>query len=226
MWGEHCVAALFIPSRFILDTMFTIFLLGFAINLRKNIWGEYYTTILFIPHVLCAKDTEPSNCFFFESEAVRSRTCESDSCILQFLNELNLTYQRLTSFVASFYSFQKCWCLGAGFHCVTLISDLFWLSGIRSQSWLWVAWPRDHEVRISPCWCFYAGPHQRPFDQVECFPWVLACIPFNHVGLSPWDAYGQIGFIVVNRFGPIIEFVLAKSNGDLVDVHGLGLYEV
>jgi len=33
-------------------------------------------------------------------------TCESDSCILQFLNELNLTYRRLTGFVASFYSFQ------------------------------------------------------------------------------------------------------------------------
>jgi hypothetical protein len=30
-------------------------------------------------------------------------TCESDSCILQFLNELNLTYWRLISFVASFY---------------------------------------------------------------------------------------------------------------------------
>jgi hypothetical protein len=30
-------------------------------------------------------------------------TCKSDSCILQFLNELNLTYQRLTSFEASFY---------------------------------------------------------------------------------------------------------------------------
>ena len=25
-------------------------------------------------------------------------TCESDSCIFQFLNELNLTYQRLTNF--------------------------------------------------------------------------------------------------------------------------------
>ena len=33
-------------------------------------------------------------------------TCESDYCILQFLNELNLIYQRLTGFVASFYSFQ------------------------------------------------------------------------------------------------------------------------
>ena len=30
-------------------------------------------------------------------------TCESDSCILQFLNKLNLTYQRLTDFMASFY---------------------------------------------------------------------------------------------------------------------------
>jgi len=35
-----------------------------------------------------------------------SFTGESDSCILQFLNELNLTYQRLTGFVASFYSIQ------------------------------------------------------------------------------------------------------------------------
>ena len=81
--------------------------------------------------------------------------CESDSCILQFLNELNLTYRRLTGFVASFYSIQKCWCLGAGFHCVTLLSDLFRLSGIRSQSWLWVAWPRDHDVRIA---CSGSGP--------------------------------------------------------------------
>jgi hypothetical protein len=76
-------------------------------------------------------------------------TCESDSCILQFLNKLNLTYQRLIGFVASFYSFQYCWCLGAGFHCVPLLSDVFRLSRIRSQSWLWVAWPRDHEVRIT-----------------------------------------------------------------------------
>ena len=44
--------------------------------------------------------------------------------------------------------------LGAGFHCVTLLSDLFRLSGIRSQSWLWVAWPRDHEVRINICVVF------------------------------------------------------------------------
>jgi hypothetical protein len=29
-------------------------------------------------------------------------TCESDSCILQFMKELNLTYRRLTSFVVSF----------------------------------------------------------------------------------------------------------------------------
>jgi hypothetical protein len=33
-------------------------------------------------------------------------TCESDYCIFQFLNELNLTYQRLTGFVVSSYSFQ------------------------------------------------------------------------------------------------------------------------
>jgi len=33
-------------------------------------------------------------------------TYESDSYSLQFLNELNLTYRRLTSFLASFYSFQ------------------------------------------------------------------------------------------------------------------------
>jgi hypothetical protein len=25
---------------------------------------------------------------------------------------------------------------------ITLLSDLFWFSGIKSQSWLWVAWPR------------------------------------------------------------------------------------
>jgi hypothetical protein len=30
-------------------------------------------------------------------------TCKSDSCIFQFLKELNLTHQRLTGFVASFY---------------------------------------------------------------------------------------------------------------------------
>jgi len=37
---------------------------------------------------------------------------------------------------------------------VTLLSDLFRLSGIRSQSWLWLAWPRDHEVRITVPICF------------------------------------------------------------------------
>jgi hypothetical protein len=30
-------------------------------------------------------------------------TCENDSCIFQFLNELNLTYRRLTGFKMSFY---------------------------------------------------------------------------------------------------------------------------
>jgi hypothetical protein len=30
-------------------------------------------------------------------------TCESDSCILQLLNKLNLTYRRLTGFVTLFY---------------------------------------------------------------------------------------------------------------------------
>jgi len=34
------------------------------------------------------------------------------------------------------------------FHCITLKPDLFWLSKIRSQSWFWVGWPRDHDVRI------------------------------------------------------------------------------
>jgi hypothetical protein len=72
-----------------------------------------------------------------------------DSCILQFLNELNLTYRRLTSFVASFYFIPIVLVPWSRFHCVTLLSDLFRLSKIRSQSWLWVAWPRDHEVRIS-----------------------------------------------------------------------------
>jgi len=42
-----------------------------------------------------------SHCQLFLNFSVL--TCESDYYILQFLNKLNLTYQRLTSFVASFY---------------------------------------------------------------------------------------------------------------------------
>jgi len=35
-------------------------------------------------------------------------------------------------------------------NCVGALRQVFIvsLSGIRSQSWLWVAWPHDHEVRI------------------------------------------------------------------------------
>jgi hypothetical protein len=42
--------------------------------------------------------------FFFinNTSELFSLTCERGSCILWFLNELNLTYQRLTSFMASF----------------------------------------------------------------------------------------------------------------------------
>ena len=40
-------------------------------------------------------------------------------------------------------SFQYFWCLEVGFHCVKLLSDLFQLSRIRSQYWLWVA---DHVI--------------------------------------------------------------------------------
>jgi hypothetical protein len=40
------------------------------------------------------------------------------------------------------------------------------------------------------------------------------------------DAYGQIGFVGVSEFGPIIEeLVLARSSLGLVDVYGLGLHE-
>ena len=39
-----------------------------------------------------------------------------------------MVYQRLTGFVASFYSFQQFWSLEAGFHYVTFLSDVFWLS--------------------------------------------------------------------------------------------------
>jgi hypothetical protein len=43
--------------------------------------------------------------YFFLSIIIHNvffNLCGSDSCILQFLNELNLTYQRLTGFVVSF----------------------------------------------------------------------------------------------------------------------------
>jgi len=38
--------------------------------------------------------------------------------------------------------------LRAGFYSVTFLLDLFRLSGIKSQSWFWVVWPREHEVHI------------------------------------------------------------------------------
>jgi hypothetical protein len=78
----------------------------------------------------------------------------------------------LTSFVASFYLCQYCWCLGRGFHCVTLLSDLFWLSGIISQSWLWVAWSR--------------GSHQ-----VSFFLWMVTCSKkfFAWIAFS-WSSWG------------------------------------
>ena len=41
------------------------------------------------------------------------------------------------------------WCLREGFHFVTFLSNLFWIYEIISQSWMWVAWPRNHEVRIT-----------------------------------------------------------------------------
>jgi hypothetical protein len=74
--------------------------------------------------------------------------CERDSWFLWFLNELNLTYWRLTGFMVSFNFISIVWVPWEKFHYVTLLSGLFRLSEIRSQSWLWVAWPRDYEVCI------------------------------------------------------------------------------
>jgi hypothetical protein len=55
---------------------------------------------------------------------------ESDSCILQFLNKLNLTYQRLTSFVASFYSINSVGALGQ----VSIVSHSYQtISAFRDQ---------------------------------------------------------------------------------------------
>jgi len=67
----------------------------------------------------------------------------------------------------------------------------------------------------------------RPFNQVRIFPWVLACIPFNHVGFSYYNALVQIGFIGVDEFNPIMEeYVSARSNLALMDVYGLELHGV
>jgi hypothetical protein len=66
------------------------------------------------------------------------------------------------------------------------------------------------------------GLRGRPFNQVGVFPWVLACITFSHVGFSLWDVFSQIGFVVVDGFGLIMEeLVSARSDLDFVDVHGL-----
>lgn len=52
-------------------------------------------------------------------------------------------------------------------------------------------------------------------------PWVLACIPFNHVGFSPWNAFGQIRFVGADGFNLIIEeLILARSDFGLDDVRG------
>ena len=70
--------------------------------------------------------------------------------ILHFLNELNWTYRRLTGLVASFFFIPIVLVFWVGFHCITLLSDLFRLSRIRSQSWLWVAWSRgSHHLLCS-----------------------------------------------------------------------------
>ena len=47
---------------------------------------------------------KPKFWYFFISNTFKlfSLICEKDSCILWFLNELNLTYQRLIGFMASF----------------------------------------------------------------------------------------------------------------------------
>ena len=98
--------------------------------------------------------------------------------------------------------------LGAGFHCVTLLSDLFQLFGIRSQSWLWVAWPRDlmrfasyyHHILIFGCClshfhhfriCLFfpisSGPNKRQICNLESksvfFP--LSTLFFSSSSCSP-----------------------------------------
>ena len=61
--------------------------------------------------------------------------------LFQFLNELNLTYRRLTGFMVSFYFILTVMVPWGRF--------LFRLSRIKSQSWLWVAWSRDSHKLIS-----------------------------------------------------------------------------
>jgi len=59
------------------------------------------------------------------------------------------------------------------------------------------------------------------------FPWVLACIPFIHVGFSSWDELGQIRFVGVDGFDPIIEeLVSVRSDLGFMDVYGLGIHWV
>jgi hypothetical protein len=54
-----------------------------------------------------------------------------DSCILRFLKKQNLAYQRLTSFVVSFYFIPIILVSWGRFPLCHILSDLFWLPGIR-----------------------------------------------------------------------------------------------
>jgi hypothetical protein len=66
------------------------------------------------------------------------------------LEWLNLTYRRLIGFVASLYFIPIVLVSLDRFSLCHTPIDLFWLFRIRSQSWLWVAWPRGlHQWRIT-----------------------------------------------------------------------------
>jgi hypothetical protein len=71
-------------------------------------------------------------------------------------------------------------------HCVTLLSDLLRLSGIRSQSWLWVAWPRDHEVRIKL---------SRIYQQIDSVGELIVALTFAVTLFQLFGIYWQNKFI-------------------------------
>ena len=96
---------------------------------------------------------------------------------------------------------------------------LSWSMIVHPMVWPWVT--RDEDLVRN------LGLKGRPFNQVRVFPWILACIPFNYIEFSPWDAFSHIRFVSVNGFNPIMkDLVSVRSDLGLVDVHGLGLHGI
>jgi len=104
-----------------------------------------------------------------------------------FFKELKMTYRRTTCFVASslYFSFGNQYSLGGDFPfpivlvpryklslCHSYQTRFIWLSG-NCCFCVWVAWPRDHKIRIMKGQGKLSRRHSKWVEFIETFSYVI-----------------------------------------------------